>query len=384
MNSKPLDIAVIGAGMGGLTSAATLRRIGAKVTIYEQAQKFARIGAGIQQSPNAVKVLRELGLEPKLRAAAFQPALSRYKDAQGNLLSERGDDWAKRYGSPILQLHRAVLHGLLASLVPPEIIQFNKKLTGIKDDGDSALLTFADGTTARHDVVIASDGVHSLLREWMHGAEKPTFTGRVAYRTTFPAALMGDNRIEESTKWMADDRHIVIYYINAQRSEIYFTTSVPEPDFNVESWSQQGDLNQLREHFKDFHPEVRNVLAACPSVHKWAIFERDPLPFWTQNNIALQGDACHPMTPYMAQGAATAIEDAAILARCLDGVPLSGVAHALRKYEANRLPRTARIQAVSRLNDPAKIKIEQEAVNSYEAWTVPLIEPTAPPRRAAG
>ena len=379
MSNRPIDIAIIGAGMGGLTSAATLRRIGAKVTIYEQTKKFVRIGSGIQHSPNAIKVIRELGLEPRLRAKAFMPTLTRFKDSHGKLLWERmqGENFEKRYGAPHLQLHRAELHEALASLVPPDIIQLNRKLTALKDGGDSVLLTFADGTTARHDAVIAADGVHSFVREWMHGAKKPTYTGRIAYRTTFPAALLGNHKIEESTKWMAEDRHIVIYYINAQRSEVYFVTSTPEPNFDDESWTLQGDVNEMREAYKDFHPEVRGVLAACPQVNKWAIVQRDPLPYWTRGRIALLGDACHPMTPYMAQGAATSIEDAAILSRCLDGVSSNDIAAALRKYEANRLPRTARIQTSSSLNDVNKVREEQDFVMSYEAWQVPLIDPTA-------
>src|SRR5690606_1211644 len=137
------------------------------------------------------------------------------------------------------------------------------------------------------------------------GAERPRFTGRVAYRTTFPASLLDGLEIDGSTKWMAADRHIVIYYINPREDEIYFVTSTPEPDFSVESWSSKGDMDELRNDYRTFHPHVRAVLDACPQAHKWALVDRDPLPTWTEGRIALLGDACHPMTPYMAQGAAT-------------------------------------------------------------------------------
>ncbi len=179
---------------------------------------------------------------------------------------------------------------------------------------------FADGSRADADLVIGADGVHSVVRDSLFGAEKPIFTGRVAYRTTYPASRLGGAAIDDCAKWWGPDRHIVIYYVNPRRDEIYFVTSTPEPDFDVESWSAKGDLDMLRAAYRDFHPKVRAVLDACPEVHKWALFEREPLLRWSADRITLLGDACHPMTPYMAQGAATAIEDAAVLPRCLDGV----------------------------------------------------------------
>ncbi|HVY58040.1 MAG TPA: FAD-dependent monooxygenase [Xanthobacteraceae bacterium] len=370
-----MNIAVIGAGMGGLAAAATLRRVGIDVTVYEQAAKFTRLGAGIQQGPNAVKVHRRLGLEERLRAVSFRPRLTFYKDsATGALMWEKmqGDYFEDRYGAPHLLLHRADLHEALASIVPDEVIKRGKKLAGITQDPDGVDLAFADGTTARADAVIGADGVHSIVREWMLGVDKPRFTGRVAYRTTFPAKLLNGLQIDECTKWMAADRHIVIYYINPQHSEVYFVTSTPEPDFNVESWSSKGDIDELRALYRDFHPQVRAVLAACPEAHKWALVERDPLPRWTQGRVALLGDACHPMTPYLAQGAGTAIEDAAVLSRCLQGVGIDGIADALKVYEINRLPRTARIQTMSSTNDINQFRDAQDFVNGYDAWDVPL------------
>jgi 6-hydroxynicotinate 3-monooxygenase len=333
------------------------------------------VGAGIQQSPNALKVLRRLGLEERLKTIAFQPKMRRYREAaSGATLWERRheDEFERKYGAPHLLLHRAELHGALLSTVPAEIIQRSKKLVSYRQDSARVVLKFADGTTASADVVIAADGVHSIVREQMLGREQPRFTGRVAYRTTFPARLLGGLQLEDSTKWMSEDRHIVIYYVNPRKDEVYFVTSTPEADFNAESWSQEGDLDQLRAAYAGFHPEVRAVLAACPKVHKWALVERDPLPTWTDGRMALLGDACHPMTPYMAQGAATSIEDAAILARCLEGVGSGGVADALRLYERTRKPRTSWIQAVSSSNDIVQMRERQDELYEYDAWTAPL------------
>jgi 6-hydroxynicotinate 3-monooxygenase len=372
-----LSVAIVGAGIGGLAAAACLRRIGIDVMIYEQTQRFTRVGAGIQQSPNAVRVLRRLGLEQQLRDIAFQPAaaLNRQSDT-GELLWERAMGTASedKYGAPYLVLHRGDLHAVLVSAVPDEVIQRGRKLVGLAQHGSRVRLDFADGGSAQADVVIGADGVHSVVRETLFGTERPTFTGRVAYRTVFPAASLNGAPIDDQSKWWGPDRHIVIYYVNPQRSEVYFVTSTPEPDFTQESWSTTGDMTELRDAYRDFHPTVRSVLEAAPLAHKWALVVRDPLPRWTEGNIALLGDACHPMTPYMAQGAGNSIEDAAVLSRCLDGVGPDGVAAALRRYEATRKPRTSEIQALSRANDMNRFKAANELVYGYDAWTAPLAE----------
>ena len=136
----------------------------------------------------------------------------------------------------------------------------------------------------------------------------------------FPSALMGGFAVDTCTKWWGPDRHIVTYPVTAGRDETYFVTSVPDPIWDVESWSARGDMAEVLAAFAGFHPDVQRVLAACPQVHKWALFERDPLPLWGDGPIVLLGDACHPMTPYMAQGAASALEDSAVLARCVEAV----------------------------------------------------------------
>lgn len=365
-----ISIAIVGAGIGGLAAAATLRRVGHEVAVYEQAHAFARIGAGIQQSPNAVKVLRHLGLEDRLGTLAFRPgsSLNRAHDT-GAITWERvlGAEVEAKYGAPYFYMHRGDLHEALASIVPEDIVHRDKKLVGLAQDGNGVSLEFADGTQVSADLAIGADGVHSVVRESLWGAEAPRFTGRVAYRTTFPASLMDGATIDGSAKWWGPDRHIVMYYVTPARDEIYFVTSTPEPDFRVESWSAKGDLDELRDAYKNFHPQVRTVLAACPDVHKWALFERDPMPQWRKGRVTLLGDSCHPMTPYMAQGAATSIEDAAVIARCLESVARDGIETALQKYEEHRKPRTARIQQISRLNDLDKIKAETARVFSYDA-----------------
>ncbi|GKQ55072.1 FAD-dependent monooxygenase [Bradyrhizobium sp. Ce-3] len=374
-----LSVAVIGAGMGGLASAAALSRAGVDVTVYEQAQRFTRLGAGIQIGCNAMKVMRAWDLEPVLRREAFYPRSwnnKEYDTGEVRFDMVFGPSAEERYGAPYLLGHRGDLHAALASAVPDNLVRLDHKLTTIEQRADRAVtLTFANGHSTTVDAVVAADGVHSLVKERLFGRDEPNFTGRIAYRTVFPASLLNGYPIDDCTKWWGPDRHIVIYYVKPDRSEVYFVTSQPEPGFTVESWSATGDVNELRKAFEGFHPQVRKVLEACPSVHKWALVDRDPLPRWSEGNITLLGDACHPMTPYMAQGAAMAIEDAAVLSRCLAGVDRDSVSDAFRRFEATRKPRTSRVQASSRTNTWLKTPTDPDWVYGYDAWNTPLAEP---------
>ena len=373
--ARPLRVAIVGAGMGGLATAAALRRVGIEVAVYEQAAQFARLGAGIQVGCNAMKVLRELGLERKMRQQSFYPRSWNNRDWRtGDVKFDMifGETAERKFGAPYLLAHRGDLHAALASAVPDECVKLSHRLVGLDQAGDGIRLSFANGTTAGADAVVGADGVHSVVRDILFGATPVKYTGRIAYRTTYPAALLGGEMIDDCTKWWGEDRHIVIYYVKPDRSEIYLVTSQPEPEFRIESWSAKGDVKELRAAFAGFSHEVERVLAACPDVHKWAILDRDSLPHWADGNVTLLGDACHPMTPYMAQGAAMAIEDAAVLSRCLDSVDASGVADAFRRFEATRKERTMRVQETSRANTWLKQKTDTDWVYSYDAWAVPL------------
>jgi len=373
--AKPLSVAIIGAGMGGLATAAALRRVGIDVLVYEQATQFARLGAGIQIGCNAMQVLRKLGLEQRMRSGSFYPRSWNNRDwKSGEIKFDMifGESAEEKFGAPYLLAHRGDLHAALASIVPDECVRLNHKLTGLDQTSEGIKLSFANGETAVADAVVGADGVHSAVRDMLFSTAPVKFTGRIAYRTTYPAALLGTERIDDCTKWWGEDRHIVIYYVKPDRSEIYLVTSQPEPDFRIESWSAKGDVRDLRKAFDGFHSEVTQVLAACPDVHKWAIMDRDALSRWADGNITLLGDACHPMTPYMAQGAAMAIEDAAVLSRCLDGVDRDGVAHAFRRFEATRKERTTRVQETSRANTWLRGRTNADWVYGYDAWNVPL------------
>ena len=373
-----LRVAVIGAGMGGLATAAALDRVGIDAHVYEQAPRFTRLGAGIQIGCNAMKVMREFGLEDFLRRECFYPRSWNNKEYDtGEVRFDMlfGELAEEKYGAPYLLGHRGDLHSALASAVKPEAIHLSHKLVGIQQQSDGGVeLMFEGRDPLIFDAVVAADGVHSFVKEALFGHDEPNFTGRIAYRTVFPAALLNGYEIDDCTKWWGPDRHIVIYYVKPVRSDVFFGTSQPEPGFTVESWSAMGDVKELRAAFEGFHPQVTHVLDACPSVHKWALVDRDPLDRWCEGNVTLLGDACHPMTPYMAQGAAMAIEDAAVLSRCLEGVDRDGVAAAFRRFEATRKPRTARVQLGSRTNTWLKNPTDPDWVYGYDAWNEPLAE----------
>jgi 2-polyprenyl-6-methoxyphenol hydroxylase-like FAD-dependent oxidoreductase len=379
MSRKNLAIAIIGAGMGGLAAAAALRRVGFAPRVYEQASAFARIGAGIQMMPNSMKVLRRLGVEERLRATSFAPHshLNRTWDT-GEILRELPMP-ESLFGAPYLCMHRGDLHDALLAVIPAAALRLGKKLVGLDPVRGQLVLAFADGTRAQADAVIGADGIHSVVRDIIIGPDMPIHRGRIAYRAVFPAALINGGDLGGSrTKWWGIDRHIVIYYTTRTRGEIYFVTSVPEPAewLTRESWSAKGDVRELRRAYEGFHPDVRRVLDACPDCHKWAILERDPLPRWSDHGVVLLGDACHPMTPYMAQGAATAIEDAAVLARCLEAVDGDGIAMAFQRYEAHRKPRASRIQAISSANTWMKGGDDDTSwLYGYDAWEAPLPPP---------
>jgi 2-polyprenyl-6-methoxyphenol hydroxylase-like FAD-dependent oxidoreductase len=262
------------------------------------------------------------------------------------------------------------------SLVPQDLIHLGKRLAGLDERGGLVTLRFEDGTSAAADAVIGADGIHSIVRDIIVGPDEPIHKGRVAYRAVFPSALMGGVDLGPSrTKWWGLDRHIVIYYTKRDRSEVYLITSVPEPAewLTRESWSTKGSVDDLRTAYEGFHPDVRAVVEGCPDCHKWAILEREPLPRWSDGRVVLLGDACHPMTPYMAQGAATAMEDAAVLARCLADVEGGDLAGAFARYEEHRKPRTARIQAISSANTWMKGgDYDTSWLYGYDAWNVTL------------
>jgi 6-hydroxynicotinate 3-monooxygenase len=375
MTAEKTNIAIIGAGIGGLTAAACLLRLGVSVDVYEQAPQFAPIGAGIQLTANAMKALGGLGLIERLRSIGFLPAAFHSREwdtAKITNVLVMGKALEQRYGAPDLMIHRARLHSVLAALIPPYCIHFGRKLIAIEHNESSATLVFANGSRVEALLVVGADGIHSMVREALFGAEQPRFTGRVAYRTIYPMTLLNSLAVDERTKWWGPDRHVVHYFTTASADEIYFIAVVPEPNFLVESWSAKGEKDTLLASFAGCHAQLRAILAAAPELRKWALLERDPMPSWGNNSVVLLGDACHPMAPYMAQGAASAIEDAVVLARCLARVSSDEIPNALAAYAASRKERTARMQISNRENTWLRFRTDTDWVYDFDAWRMEL------------
>jgi salicylate hydroxylase len=283
------------------------------------------------------------------------------------------DSAERRYGAPQLTIHRADLLAALEARLPGDIVRFGRKVTGIDNGLDAVTIHFADGSEETVDVLIGADGIHSVVRTALFGPEHPEFTGLVAYRTVVPRAKLSVPNLDAFTKWWGPSPavQIVTFPLNKGTETFVFATT-PQDDWRHESWTMPGDVEELRRVYADFHPEATALLAAATQVMKSALYVRDPMPAWSVGHTTLLGDACHPMVPFMAQGACMAIEDAVVLSRALDGVERAGVPAALRRYEAARKDRTARVQMGSRGNEWLKDGGNADWVYGYDAWSTPL------------
>lgn len=370
-------IGISGAGIGGLAAAIALRKLGKDVIVFEQAAQFARVGADINLTPNAVLALDGLGIGDALRETAARPThrISRTWDTgEETSRIEMAEAAQTRYGAPQLTMHRADLMTALEQAMPSDQVRLGKRTQSIVETPDGIDMTFADGSTQRVDVLVGADGIHSMVRTAIVGQEHPVFTGVVAYRAVVPAGrLQGVNNLNAFTKWWGPnpETQIVTFPLNRGRDIFIFATT-PQDSWRHESWTTPGDVAELRASYADFHPEARALLDACDEVLKSALYVRDPLPTWSKGNMTLMGDACHPMMPFMAQGAGMAIEDGIVLARCLADAKDEDVPAALARYQAARLDRTAQIQIGSRGNNWLKAGSNADWVYEYDAWNVAL------------
>ncbi len=368
------SIAVIGAGLGGLTVAGLLQRAGFAVTVYEQALSFSRIGAGIHLSANVMLVMRRLGIEQALSDVGLHPDafISRQWDT-GAVTFELPLDAAAEahYGAPYINVHRGDLHHILESALRPGTVSFGRKLRQITETRAGVGLSFEDGGAATADLVIGADGLNSVVRSHLFGAEPPRFSGNIAHRAIFPTALLNGQPIDACSKWWGEGRHILVYYMTQAREEVYLVSSVPDPTWPGGGGFVPGDLDEFRTAFTGFHPALQRIVAAAPEVTKWPVFDRPPLPRWSEGRCVLLGDACHPLMPYMASGAAMAIEDAAILARSL--ADFDDPAEAFLVYEATRTPRVEQVRTISLANTWLRTPVDPSWLFCYDACEAPLI-----------
>ncbi len=372
-------IAIIGAGLGGTAAAAQMQRAGYSIRLYEQAPSFSRLGAGIHLGPNVMKIMRRMDCEDALNVMGSHPDYWYSRDwTTGEAIAQipLGEFALKEYGASYLTVHRGDFHELMTGAVAPGTIEFNKCLSTIEEVDNEVRLTFADGSVESADIVIGVDGVNSKIRDHLLGAEPPRYTGYVAHRAVFPASLLGSDTFDLCVKWWSEDRHMMVYYVTSRRDEIYYVTGVPQAEWPAGQSVAPSSRDEMREAFAGYHPSVQKLIDATPEVTKWPLLERDPLPLWSRGRLVLLGDACHPMKPHMAQGAAMAIEDAAMLTRCLDEVGTTDYAGAFALYEANRAERASKVQLVSHNNTWLRTNEDPAWVFAYDVFNEPLKSPS--------
>ncbi|MGH3376694.1 MAG: FAD-dependent monooxygenase [Actinoallomurus sp.] len=361
-----LDVVVVGAGIGGLAAAVCLRTIGARVTLLEQASAIGEVGAGIQLAPNATRALAAIGVADRLRPDAVAATRSlRRRWQNGALLGSYllGAEIERRFGAPYWHAHRVDLHAALlrAATDPdgagaPVTLQLGAAVWKVEQDRLRVSAITTEGARYPADVLIGADGIHSRVREMMVGADKPQFSGDVAYRALIPTdALTADPTMGELTReraltiWLGPHCHLVHYYVRAG-SLLNVVAMVPGEQDAPESWSARGDKSELLDALAGWHPTIHKLISAAPVVNRWALYDREPLDSWILGRIALLGDSCHSMLPYQAQGAAQALEDALALGKTLQSATPETVAEALGVYEAERSVRASRVQRASRKN----------------------------------
>jgi salicylate hydroxylase len=394
---KNLHVLIAGAGLGGLTAAACLIKRGFKVSIYEQASALGEVGAGVQSSANAVNVLYDLGLRDELEKVAVKPKAFEFRRFDTAELMHRiplGEEHIKNFGAPYYHIHRADLHDLLARKVlsmDPDCIHLDAKAEGFEESVDGVTLILADGRRIAGDVLIGADGIKSMIRNQILGETPVTYTGDIAWRATIPVERLPKDIMDVvSTVWCGPKKHAAVYYLRAGKL-MNFVGLVEYPDQTEnESWTQKRPWEELKADYSGWHPDIQTIIDAIDkdSCYRWALNNREPVSNWSTQRATLMGDAAHPTLPYMASGAAMAIEDGAVVARALemsDSVP-----DALQLYQRNRLDRTARIvrgstdsRALYRIEDEAEMRKafhEQNLHKERSAWlysynplTVPLV-----------
>jgi salicylate hydroxylase len=346
VQSRP-KVAIIGGGIGGLFAANALIAQGLEVSVYEQAPAIGEIGAGVFLTPNSVRHLQRLGLGPAVEKWGARVGHdSRYFRHDGVPIAPvqvtDSSGWNATFG-----MHRADLVDMLANALPVGIVQAGHRCSGFEQDGTKARISFANGNSAQTDIVIAADGIHSELRRFVFASSQPTFSGSVAYRGLVPHERVPDWPIDRWQMWLGQGRHFLAFPVRAGQL-INYVGFVPTDEEMKESWSAPGDPGILRREFAGWDPRIDRLLRNVQSTFRWALYDREPLPLWTNDRLSLLGDAAHPMLPHLGQGANQSIEDGMALATILARADRNTAPTALLAYERLRRERVAQVQRGAR------------------------------------
>jgi salicylate hydroxylase len=350
---KELSIAIVGGGIGGLSAALSLLRAGADVHVYERARTISEVGAGIAVSPNATRILHRLGLADALADMGVRTVAwhyHRWDDGRTLVRTPLAGAVEAAFGYPLYHMHRADLVKALVRAMPSERLHVGHNFKTLVDYGDHVEAEFENGAQIQADVLVGADGIHSAVRQTLFGPQKPRFMGCIAYRGLVPADRLAHLNLEATAQiWLGPGKHFVHYYVQNGRL-LNFLAVIEQDTWTKESWTDRGEVADVLAAYEGWHPQVRGIIEAVGETFIWALFDRKPMARWSVGRVTLLGDACHPMLPFKAQGAAQAIEDGATLAACLSAIGTRDVPEALRKYEALRLPRVSRVQGQSEDN----------------------------------
>lgn len=349
-----LSIAIVGAGIAGLTAARALQLFGFRPVVFEQAPVLGDVGAGLTVTPNATHVLNALGLEGTLERIGMRPDRGGVKHwKSGELMVEiaRGNEMREKYGAAYYQVHRADLHRELADLVvttDEQAIRTRHAFKGLEQDAHGVTLHFENGSSVRADVVLGADGVRSRVREQLFGKDQPRFTGYMAFRGLVPSASLPAGVIEPTSCLSTGPGRSFTRYLVRGGSLVNFVGLTERDDWREEGWSIRATVKEMLEEYADWYDDVRTIIAATPpdGLFKWALFDREPLSDWTKGRVSLIGDAAHPMLPFLGQGAAMGIEDGMVVARAFAAA--SSMEEALKRYVEARLPRANWVMLESR------------------------------------
>ncbi|MHC3469214.1 FAD-dependent monooxygenase [Streptomyces sp. 7R007] len=340
---------VVGAGVGGLAAAVSLRRAGLEVTVVEQAGRFGDIGAGIQLAPNGTRELRRLGLLDAVAARACRPpyvGFRTWSDGSEICRYALGREAEEAFGAPYLVVHRADLHGVLAAAVPDASVRLDTLVVGIDQDERAAHVVTAHGERLSADLVVAADGVRSAARRWLFGADEAVFSKTAAYRALLPARRVADLGLPELAVWLGPGRHFVHYWV--RRGEFLNVVGIVQAETETEeSWTALAEPGEQLRAFEGWDPRVLRVLERAGRMLRYGIHTRAPLERWNAGRVTLLGDSAHAMVPFQAQGAVQAILDAAVLGDCLRGATPADVPGALDRYVRRRLSGATGMQSRS-------------------------------------
>lgn len=392
------NVLIAGAGLAGLTTALALMQRGHRVRVFEQATALREVGAGVQLGPNGTRVLIALGLADAMRQVVCVAAGKRIRlgtTGQSWPVFDLGETAIERFGAPYWMVHRGDFHRVLLDAVRaacPEAIAPGHACAGFASHANGVTLRLANGDTVTGDVLIGADGVHSRIRQQMFGQGRAAFTGLIAWRGLVPMqSLPPHQRSLIGENWIGVGGHVVTYPL--RRGEILnFVGVVERDDWRVESWTVPGTTGECLRDLAGWHEDVKTIIRNIGTPYKWALLGRQPLDSYVQGRVCLIGDAAHPTLPFLAQGANMALEDAVILARCLDH-PDSPAA--LLRYQTARLHRTAAIVRgasdntkrfhnpalgspdgaaayVEREFQPEKMRQRYDWLYEYDALTVPV------------